>query len=77
MNHAARFSGMYGVWYPHHRSRASFLRALVNQLKGTVLSMEAIRCIQPEARLVQTDDVGRVSGTDMLRSTWELLNLRQ
>jgi beta-glucosidase/6-phospho-beta-glucosidase/beta-galactosidase len=73
----ARFSGLYGLWYPHHRSRASYLRALLNQLKGTVLSMEAIRRVQPQARLVQTDDVGRVSGTEELRNTWELLNVRR
>ena len=76
-NTTARFSGMYGVWYPHHMSRESYLRALLNQLKGTVLSMEAIRQIQPEARLIQTDDVGRISGTEELRPTWEMANLRQ
>ena len=36
-NTTARFSAMYGVWYPHHMSRASYLRALLNELKGTVL----------------------------------------
>ena len=76
-NTTARFSGMYGLWYPHARSRASYLRALVNQLKGTVLSMQAIRRVRPDAQLIQTDDVGRISGTEALRSTWELLNIRQ
>jgi dTDP-4-dehydrorhamnose reductase len=23
----ARFSGLYGVWYPHHRNTHSFVRA--------------------------------------------------
>ena len=73
----ARFSGMYGVWYPHHTSRSSYLRALLNQLRGTVLSMEAIRRARPDARLIQTEDIGNISGTEPLRSTWELLNLRQ
>jgi dTDP-4-dehydrorhamnose reductase len=76
-NTTARFSGMYAVWYPHHMSRESYLRALLNQLKGTVLSMEAIRRVQPEAQLIQTDDVGRIFGTDALRSKWELMNTRQ
>lgn len=73
----ARFSGMYGIWYPHSMSRREYLRALLNQLKGVVLSMDAIRRVRPDARLIQTDDVGVISGTEELRSTWELLNLRQ
>jgi beta-glucosidase/6-phospho-beta-glucosidase/beta-galactosidase len=76
-NTTARFSGLYGLWYPHHQSRASYLRALLNQVKGTVLSMRAIRRIRSDAKLIQTDDVGRILGTPELRSTWELLNLRQ
>lgn len=76
-NTTARFSGMYGVWYPHHRSRRSYLLALLNQLKGTVLSMEAVRRVRPDAQLIQTDDLGTVTGTPELQSTWELLNLRQ
>jgi len=39
----ARFSGLYGVWYPHHSTDRSFLKMLFNQLKGVVLSMQAIR----------------------------------
>jgi dTDP-4-dehydrorhamnose reductase len=76
-NTTARFSGLYGLWYPHAMSRAHYLRALLNQLKGTVLSMRAIRRVQPEAQLIQTDDVGRIAGTLQLHDTWELLNLRQ
>jgi beta-glucosidase/6-phospho-beta-glucosidase/beta-galactosidase len=73
----ARFSGMYGVWYPHGRSRREYLLALLHQLKAVVLSMQAIRHVRGDARLVQTDDVGNISGTEELRSTWELLNERQ
>lgn len=76
-NTTARFSGLYGLWYPHHRARGSYLRALLNQVRGTVLTMQAIRRINPAAELVQTDDVGNISGTEETRSTWELLNLRQ
>ena len=76
-NTTARFSAMYGLWYPHHTSRGSYVRALVQQLKGTVLSMKAIRRVRPDARLVQTEDVGNISGTEELRATWELANLRQ
>jgi dTDP-4-dehydrorhamnose reductase len=76
-NTTARFSGLYGVWFPHHRTRHSYLRALLNQIKATVLSMEAIRCVRSDARLIQTDDCGSIRGTEELRSTWELLDLRQ
>ena len=76
-NTTARFSGLYGVWYPHHLSRESYLRALLNQLKGTVLSMEAIRRIRPDARLIQTDDVGSISGTEELEGTCALLKERR
>jgi len=54
----ARFSGLYGLWYPHHRKDASFVRALLNQMRGTVLAMRAIRAVNPDARLIQTDDLG-------------------
>lgn len=73
----ARFSGMYGLWYPHRMCRRDYLRALLNQLKGIVLSMQAIYSVRPDARLIQTDDIGNISGTEELRTTWELLNLRQ
>src|SRR5665213_2950674 len=76
-NTTARFSALYGIWYPHHQSRLSYLRALLHQMKATVLSMRAIRRVRPDAKLVQTEDVGRVTGTDELEPIWEVLNLRQ
>lgn len=54
----ARFSGLYGHWYPHRRDDRSFVRAFLTQVKATVLAMRAIRQVQPEARLIQTEDVG-------------------
>lgn len=62
----ARFSGLYGLWYPHARDGRSFLRALVHQCRGVVLAMQAIRAVQPAARLVQTEDLGRVFSTPKL-----------
>lgn len=59
----ARFSGLYGLWYPHQRSDKAFVRALLNQAWGTVLAMKAIRRVNPGARLVQTEDCGRSFGT--------------
>lgn len=39
----ARFSGLYGHWYPHGRDELTFARALLNQCRGVALSMQAIR----------------------------------
>ena len=73
----ARFSALYGIWYPHEMSRRSYLKALLNETKATVLSMEAIRRVNPAAQLVQTEDVGQIHGTESLRTLTELLDLRR
>jgi dTDP-4-dehydrorhamnose reductase len=62
----ARFSGLYGHWYPHGRDYGLFLRLLVNQVNGVRLAMRAIRQVNPAAKLVQTDDLGRVVSTPHL-----------
>lgn len=63
----ARFSGLYGAWYPHRRDDASFVRALLTQQRATVLSMRAIREVNSDARLVQTDDLGFTQATPTLQ----------
>ena len=73
----ARFSCLYGLWYPHARSDYLFLRALVNQCKAVVLSMRAIRSVNPHAKLVQTDDLGKTWGTPTMRRTVEFYNERR
>jgi len=55
----ARFSALYGIWYPHARDERSFWLALLNQIDATRAAMEQIRLINPAARLIQTDDLGR------------------
>lgn len=62
----ARFSGLYGLWYPHERNDQSFIMMLLNELKGVVLSMEAIRKVNPSAKLVQTEDLGKIYSTPKL-----------
>lgn len=62
----ARFSALYGHWYPHHSRQASFLRALLNQCRGIVLAMEAVRRVTPQAQLIQTEDLGRTFSTPIL-----------
>ncbi|HEY9885126.1 MAG TPA: family 1 glycosylhydrolase, partial [Thermosynechococcaceae cyanobacterium] len=62
----ARFSGLYGHWYPHGHDDATFIRTLLNQCRATVLSMQAIRQINPQAQLVQTEDLGKTFSTPLL-----------
>jgi dTDP-4-dehydrorhamnose reductase len=62
----ARFSGLYGHWYPHHRDEAAFAHALVNQCRAIVLAMRAVRLVNPDARLIQTEDMGRTYATPRL-----------
>src|SRR4051812_25734444 len=73
----ARFSGLYGLWYPHRQDDASFVRALLNELRGTVLAMRAIRRVNPKAQLVQTEDLGFVTSSPALAYQAEFENLRR
>jgi dTDP-4-dehydrorhamnose reductase len=73
----ARFSALYGHWYPHARDPLSFARALFNQLKGVVLSMRAIREVNPAARLIQTEDLAKVYSTSRLEYQAEFENNRR
>jgi dTDP-4-dehydrorhamnose reductase len=80
----ARFSALYGHWYPHQRCDASFARAILNESRATILAMEEIRNVNPDAILVQTEDLGRTFSTRAMRYqadfdnerrwlTWDLL----
>lgn len=62
----ARFSCLYGHWYPHTCSDATFARALVNECCATVTAMQAIRSVNPNARLIATDDLGETRSTAKL-----------
>lgn len=73
----ARFSALYGHWYPHARDTRSFLRALMVQTRATALSMREIRKISPEARLVQTEDFGSVFSTRKLKYQADFENRRK
>ncbi|QHL88767.1 dTDP-4-dehydrorhamnose reductase [Nibribacter ruber] len=73
----ARFSALYGLWYPHAQDDASFVKALYNQIKGTQLAMQAIREITPEAKLVQTDDLGYIHATPTLQYQADFENYRR
>lgn len=62
----ARFSGLYGLWYPHKKNDVSFIKMLLNELKATVLAMQAIRKINPSAKFIQTEDLGKTYSTPLL-----------
>lgn len=62
----ARFAGLYGLWHPHGRDERTFLRLLLEQVRAVVLAMRAIREVNPGARLVQTEDLGKTHATRSL-----------
>jgi dTDP-4-dehydrorhamnose reductase len=81
----ARFSALYGHWYPHGQDDSSFARALLNQCRATVMAMRAIRDVNPEAQLIQTDDLAKTFSSPSLSYqaafenerrwiTWDLLS---
>ncbi|MGZ3998907.1 MAG: family 1 glycosylhydrolase, partial [Flavisolibacter sp.] len=73
----ARFSGLYGVWYPHQNNSKAFTQMLLNELKGTVLAMQEIRKINPNAKLVQTEDLGKTYSTKKLKYQADFENERR
>ncbi|MCA1645060.1 MAG: sugar nucleotide-binding protein [Chloroflexi bacterium] len=73
----ARFSALYGHWYPHARDVPTFTRALLAQCRGVVQAMQAIRAIVPSAHLIQTDDIGRVFSTPTLAYQADFENERR
>jgi hypothetical protein len=74
---SALFSGLYGYWYPHHRSEHSFYRMLLNQLKATVLCMDAIHSVNPTARFIQTEGLGKTYSTPLLSYQADFENHRR
>jgi dTDP-4-dehydrorhamnose reductase len=73
----ARFSGLYGYWYPHRKDGNSFARAILNECRAVVLAMRAIRTVNPGARLIQTDDLGKTFSTPRLSYQAEFENERR
>lgn len=63
----ARFCGLYGHWYPHKADEYSFYKILLSECKATVLAMQAIREVNPDAKLIQTEDLGKCYSTELLQ----------
>ena len=81
----ARFSALYGHWYPHAADERSFWLALLNQVEATCAAMREVRAVNSAARLIQTEDLGQAYGTAPFAAevafqnqrrwmTWDLLS---
>ncbi|MEK2646726.1 family 1 glycosylhydrolase [Bdellovibrio sp. BCCA] len=73
----ARFSCLYGHWYPHKKNDADFIRAVFNQCKATVLAMNEIKSVNSQARLIQTEDLGKAQSTAPLKYQSDFENERR
>ncbi len=63
----ARFSCLYGHWHPHLTDIDATFRALVNQCLAIKRSIEAIRTVVPDAKLLPTEDIGKTFATEPLQ----------
>jgi dTDP-4-dehydrorhamnose reductase len=73
----ARFSALYGHWYPHARDERSFWIALLNQIEGVAAAMREIRAVNSAARLIQTEDLGQTHSTPPLAEQAAFENIRR
>lgn len=73
----ARFSALYGHWSPHRRDEHSFLLALFHQIEAVRLAMREIRRVRPDARLIQTEDLGYIHASPAAREQAEFENHRR
>jgi dTDP-4-dehydrorhamnose reductase len=73
----ARFCGLYGFWYPHFNDAKSFAEILLNEMKAVVLAMQAIRKVIPNAKLIQTEDLGKTYSTPRLQYQADFENERR
>ena len=62
----ARFSCLYGHWYPHECNPLKFAQAVLNQCRAIVMAIKAIREVNPGAQLIQTEDLGKIFSTPTL-----------
>jgi dTDP-4-dehydrorhamnose reductase len=62
----ARFSCLYGHWYPHQHDINAMFRALVIECLATSRAIAAIRDVNPAAQLLVTEDIGKTFATEPL-----------
>lgn len=73
----ARFSCLYGFWFPHRHSDRAFVTSFLNQMKAVVIAMREIRKITPYAKLVQTEDLSKTYSTPHMRYQADFENARR
>jgi dTDP-4-dehydrorhamnose reductase len=73
----ARFCGLYGHWYPHGTDELTLYRILLAECRATVLAMEAIRTVNPDAKLIGTEDLCKCHSTELLQYQAEFENERR
>ncbi|MBY0228433.1 MAG: dTDP-4-dehydrorhamnose reductase, partial [Gemmataceae bacterium] len=73
----ARFSALYGHWYPHRSDDLSFARALLAQCRAVALCMRAVRAVRQDAKLVQTEDLAKTHSVPALRYQADFENERR
>lgn len=73
----ARFCGLYGHWYPHKSSDYDFFKVLLSECKATIMAMKAIKQVNPNAKLIQTDDLGKCHSTPLLKYQADFENERR
>ena len=73
----ARFSGLYGHWYPHAHDARCFATLFFAQCNAIRLAMRAIRAVNPNAQLLQTEDLGAISSTPVLYYQRDFENARR
>ena len=73
----ARFSCLYGHWYPHERSIEAMLLGLAHECDATALAMRAIRESIADAKLMITEDLGKTFSTERLAYQAEHENERR
>jgi dTDP-4-dehydrorhamnose reductase len=73
----ARFCGLYGHWYPHKSSDYDFFKVLLSECKATIMAMKAIKQVNPNAKLIQTDDLGKCYSTPLLKYQADFENERR
>ena len=63
----ARFAYLYGQWQPHVRDIDATLRATFNQCFAIHRAMRGIRAVNPAARLIASEDIGKTFATTELQ----------
>ena len=73
----ARFSALYGWWYPHAKDESSFYQAAFNQVLAIREAMDAIREHIAGAQLVTTEDLGKTYAVPRLQYQADYENARR